>query len=188
MAPGVLRDRAVRRIPRRLVDHLQPLDVRVAGGDRREPLLDLGELLLGRQRRHPRRLLVAPQQDVEVEREAVGLGEVVGLVELVPAHRRGARRARGDAPLAAVLRRDLVEVLREQRTRELADAPEPLVLAVDRELRVRGGRSQRRAGERRRGERGDASATTGSRWCGAWCSPPWRYGAVVDTVNVSVLA
>ena len=114
--------RAVGRIVQRLVDDLEPLDVRVALRDRREPLLDLHQLLLGRQRGHPRRLLVAPDEHVEVEREAVGLREGVRLVEVRPAHRRGPRRSGRAAPLARVLGRDLVEVLREQRARELVDA------------------------------------------------------------------
>ena len=150
----VLGHRAVRRIPCRLVDDLQVVDVRVARRDGREPLLDLDELLVRGQVRHPRRLLVAPQQHVEVELEAVCLGEAVRLVERRPAHRRGARRAGRTAPLPGVLRRDLVEPLRERGSGELVHAPEPFVLSVQRESRTGSricpGRTQRRAAPRPR--------------------------------------
>ena len=149
------RVRAVGRVVQRLVDDLQPGDVRVARRDGREPLVELGELFLGRQRGHPRRLLVAPDQHVEVEREAVGLGDAVRLVEVVPAHRRRARRPGRAAPLAGVLGRHLVEVLREQGPSELVDAPEPLVLPVDREARARLRRRRRRRQQRERNGRGD---------------------------------
>ena len=146
----VLGRRPVRRIPGALVDDLQHVDVRVARRDGREPLLDLRQLLVGRERRHPRRLLVAPQQDVEVELDVVGLREVVGLVERGPAHRRGPRRPRRAAPLARVLGDELVEVARERRGREVVRVAEELVLGVQRErLRRRAGRDQRQARDRR---------------------------------------
>ena len=132
---------AVRRVVQRLVDDLQPLDLRVALGHGREPLLDLHELLLGGQRGHPRRLLVAPDEHVEVELHAVGLREVVRRVQIAPAHGRGAGRARGTPPLARVLRRDLIEVLREQRPGQFVDIPEPFVLPVDREASARSARA-----------------------------------------------
>ena len=154
--------RAVRRVVQRFVDDLQPLDVRVAQGDGREPLLDLDQLLLGAQCRHPRRLLVAPDEHVEVKRPAVGLREVVCLIEVGPAHRGGTAGARRAAPLARVLGGDLVEVLREQRSGELVHIPEELVLAVQRErlLRGCGGRRERQADDRCNGRGAHPSSTS----------------------------
>ncbi len=177
----VLGRRPVRRIPGALVDDLQHVDVRIAGGDGREPLLDLRQLLLGREVRHPGRLLVAPQQDVEVELGVVRLGEVVGLVERGPAHRRGPRRPRRAAPLAGVLGDELVEEAREQRRREVVRVAEELVLAVEREARLRcraGGCGSERRGHHDRGERRSRRVLA--------CVLP--HGVVVESVKVSVLA
>ena len=155
--------RAVGRVVQRLVDDLEPLDVGIARRDAREPLVDLHQLLLSGQRRHPRRLLVAPDQHVEIEREVVGLGEGVDRVEVRPAHGRGSRRTGCAPPLARVLRRHLVEVLGEQGAGELVHAPKPLVLAVDREpgagLRRRRGRSEQ--GARQRRDRDDRAGPMG---------------------------
>ena len=134
---------AARRIVQRLVHDVDLVDVRELLGDQPEPLFDLGPLLVDGQALDPGRLLVAPDQRVHAERDAVGLGAVVGRPEVTPVHRvAGALDA---APLAAVLRRDLVEVRREiEVLRRARDATEELGLAG------RDRRARRRVRRRRR--------------------------------------
>ena len=133
---------AARRIVQRFVDDVDLVDVRVAGRDAGEPLLDLLALLVDRQALHPRRLLVAPDQRVHPERDLVDDRAVVGRVEVAPVRHVALRL--GAAPLAAVLGRDLIEVGREvQVLRRARDAPEELRLP-GRDRRARRGVPGRR--------------------------------------------
>ena len=70
--------------------------------DRREPLVDFLELLFDWQFVDPVRLLVAPDEHVEMERQAVVLGQVVSRVQVVPVEHVACRLRR--TPLARVLR------------------------------------------------------------------------------------
>ena len=148
--------RAARRIVQRLVHDFDLVDIGVTRGHGRDtiPRFPRAARRSGSDL-DPRRLLVAPDERVPLEREAVGLGQRIGRVGLRPVH--DVARAFDRAPLAAVLRRHLVPVVSEVQRRG-AGAPrgaEVLGLAggdwrIGARVRRRIRRRRRRAGARGR--------------------------------------
>src|SRR4029079_10799289 len=102
-----------RRVRRGLVDDVDELRVGVALAVQADPLLDLGLLVGLRQPANPARLLAAPDEVVLLEGDVGLLGVVVHRIEGGPAHLIAGSLDR--APLARVLRRELVPVVDEVR-------------------------------------------------------------------------
>ena len=91
-----------RRRVQRFIENLDVFEIRITRGYRRHPFLDFLELFRGGQRGDPARLLLAPEQRVELELETVRDGGLIGRVERGPVH--GVARAFDAAPFARVLR------------------------------------------------------------------------------------